>query len=155
VATPIALRPLMPADEQPARELIEAHFSDTRYLARVVEQLDTTFTFEDPEYMGILAVDGGDVVHALALFGTVAGARQCVKLHAIVSDDPGVIDLLAQGISEVCAQSGERLIVCELPDDAPFRPLAEALLGGGYVEEGRVADYIRDGVALRVLVRRL
>ena len=151
----LVLRPLMPADEEAARELVEAHFSGTRYHARLVEQMETAFRFEDPEYMAILAVDAEEAMHGLALFGAVAGARQCVKLHAIVSDDAGAIDLLAQGIAEVCGHSGERLIVCELPDDLPFRPVADALLGGGYAEEGRVADYVRDGVALRLLVHRL
>jgi hypothetical protein len=155
VTRALVLRPLMPGDAESMRDLVDAHFSGTPYLVRLAEQLETALGFEDPEYMAILAVDADESVHAVALFGAVAGARQCVKLHAIVSDDPGAIDLLAQGISDVCAHSGERLIVCELPDDAPFGALAEALLGGGFAEEGRVADYVRDGVALRILTRRI
>ena len=45
------------------------------------------------------------------------------------------------------------LIVCELPDDAPFSRVAGALLSSGYSQEGRVPDFIRDGIALRLLVR--
>jgi hypothetical protein len=146
----------MPEDEGNARMLLDAAFDGTRYLARLREQIGAALQFEDPEYMAILAVGPhDDALRGLALFGTVAGTRQCVKLHAIVSADPTVSVALAEGIAEVCARSGERLIVCELPDDAPFRSVADALLGDGYAEEGRVADYVRDGVDLRLLVRRL
>jgi hypothetical protein len=61
---------------------------------------------------------------------------------------------LVAGIAQVCESSGERLAVCELPDDAPWRASAAALVAGGYREEGRVPDYVCDGLALRLLVWR-
>jgi hypothetical protein len=145
----------MPEDEGAARSLVRRQFGDTPYLSRLTEQLETALQFEDPEYMALLALDeADDTLLALALFGTVAGARQSVKVHAVIgSDEPAMAALLA-GIAQVCEQSGERLAVCELPDDASWTASVGVLLASGYREEGRVPDYVRDGVALRLLVWR-
>jgi predicted GNAT superfamily acetyltransferase len=58
-------------------------------------------------------------------------------------------------VHQASERSGERMIVCELPDDPPFTATAAALEASGYAEEGRVPDFVRDGVALRLLVQRL
>jgi hypothetical protein len=144
----------MPEDADAARAFVRVQLASTRHLARAEEQLDSALEFEDPEYMALLALDDDDALLALALFGTVAGARQCVKLHAIVGTDERAMTTLVAGIAQLCDRSGERLIVCELPDDAPWDRGAAVLLANGYREEGRVPDYLRDGVALRLLVRR-
>jgi hypothetical protein len=151
----IALRPLLPEDEGAVRALVQRQFAGTRYHSRLVEQLETALQFEDPEYMALLAVDDADdTLLALALFGTVAGARQCVKVHAVIGDDEPATSALVAGIAQVCESSGERLAVCELPDDVPWTATAGVLLANGYREEGRVPDFVRDGVALRLLVWR-
>lgn len=137
------------------RALVRRALGDTRYLARVVEQLDAALTFEDPEYMALLAMEehGDAPPVALALFGTVAGARRCVKVHALLGDD-AAMRALAEGIVQVCEQSGERLALCELPADAPWIPTAAALIASGFDDEGRVADYVCDRLDLRLLVWR-
>jgi hypothetical protein len=150
----LTLRPLMPEDRDATRALIASTFGGTRYLAWHLEQLDAALAFEDPEYMALLAADEHDSLVGLALFGTVAGASRCTKLHAVAGASHDAVGALLEAVAELCDQSGERLIVCELPDDLPFRSLAASLLERSYVEEGRVADYVRDGVALRLLVRR-
>ena len=152
----VALRPIMPEDERRARALVRYALANTRYLVRVEQQLDAALSFEDPEYMALLAIGepGQESPAALALFGAVAGARQCVKVHALLGDDVAM-RALAAGIVQVCEQSGERLALCELPDDAPWASTAAALLASGFVEEGRVMDYIRDGLSLRLLVWRM
>jgi hypothetical protein len=145
----------MPEDADTARAFVRMQLAGTRYLARLEEQLESALQFEDPEYMALLATGGDDeTLSALALFGTVAGARQCVKLHALVGGDAPALAGLMESIEQLCASSSERLVVCELPDDAPWSACAAALLASGYREEGRVPDYLRDGVALRLLVRR-
>jgi hypothetical protein len=133
---------------------VRLQLAGTRYLARAEEQLDAALQFEDPEYMALLALDDDDAPRALALFGTVAGARQCAKLHALVGADEPALAVLAGSIAQLCDNSGERLIVCELADDAPWERCAAVLLANGYREEGRVPDYVRDGLPLRLLVRR-
>lgn len=142
----------MPEDEAAVRTLVARQLHGTRYLARTLEQLDAALQFEDPEVLSVLADRDGDVV-ALALFGTVAGARQCSKLHLLIGEQDSIVEL-AGGIVKLCAKSGERLLVCELPDDALFAPAAVALLDVGFVQEGRVPDYVADDLGLRLLVWR-
>jgi hypothetical protein len=147
------LAPLMPEQEAVARALVLAQLASTRYLARTMEQLDAALRFEDPEYLAVLAEHDGDVT-ALALFGTVAGARQCSKLHALIGSDGEALDALAIGVAELCADAGERLLVAELPDDAILAAAYSALRAAGFAEEGRIDDYVADGVGLRLLVWR-
>lgn len=146
----------MPEDAGAARAFVSAQLAGTRYRARTLEQLDCALQFDDPEYVALLAEGDDDrVLAGLALFGTVAGARSVVKLHAILAPRHETAVALLDGVRAASEQSGERMIVCELPDDVPFAAAAEALQASGYVEEGRVPDFVTDGVAMRLLVRPL
>lgn len=144
----------MPADERAARALLNSHFSGTRYRERMVELFESALRFDDAEYLAVLAFSDHDgELAGLALFGTVAGARAVVKIHAVVTAEPTAALALLEAVRDASERSGERMIVCELPDDAPFALVADALTTAGYAEEGRVPDFIRDGTALRLLVR--
>ena len=150
------LRPLMPDDAVGAREFVSAQFGNARYRARALEVLASALAFEDPEYMALLALDATDEhIVGLALFGTVAGAHAVVKLHGILTTEPAAARALAEAVIEASGQSGERMIVCEVPDDPELSIAASALEQAGFVEQGRVPDFVRDGVALRFLVRPL
>jgi hypothetical protein len=151
----VELRPLMPEDADAARAVVVARLGGTRYEAHVLEQLDVALSFEDPEYLALLAADpsSGHVV-GLVLFGTVAGAKHATKLHALLGDDEGTCTVLADAVRAVASESGERLVVAEVPDDTPFRNAIVALRTSGCFEEGRVDEFVCDGVALRFLVWR-
>jgi hypothetical protein len=151
----VELHPLMPEDADAARAVVVARLGGTRYEARVLEQLDVALAFEDPEYLALLAADpaSGRTV-GLVLFGTVAGAQHATKLHALIGDDEGTCAVLADAVRTVAGESGERLVVAEVPDDTPFLDAIEALRTSGYHDEGRVEDFICDGVGLRFLVWR-
>ena len=150
----IVVRPLMPEDAAAAHEAIARAFRGTPYLERAREVLDDALRFEDPEYLCLLAEPDGEGVEGLVLFGTILGARLATKVHAVVSPDPRIQLALLDAVRETCVRSGERLVVCELPDDTPFHLSAIALAARGFREEGRVEDLVRDGVALRLLVWR-
>jgi hypothetical protein len=151
----IVVRPLMPEDARAARDTIVRQLRGTPYLGRTLEVLDDALRFEDPEFLCVLAAPGeSDPPLGLVLFGTVLGARLVTKVHAVVAPDPRVQLVLLDAVRETCVQSGERLIVCELPHDAPFDVAGVALLASGYREEGRIDDFVRDGVALRLFVWR-
>ena len=145
----------MPADADAARSVVAGQFRGTPYLPRMTEVLDSALRFEDPEYLGLLAEPSeGDVPTGLVLFGTVLGARLATKVHTVVAPDPRVQLALLDAVRETCIRSGERLVVCELPHDPPFDVTGVALVASGYREEGRIDDFVRDGVALRLLVWR-
>ena len=143
----------MPEDAASVRALVERALAGTRYLVRTTEQLDAALAFEDPEFLAVLAERDDDIV-ALALFGAVAGARQCTRFHALVGADGDALDALATGVAQVCADAGERLVVAELPDDALFTAACSALRAAGFREDGRIDDYVADGVGLLLLVWR-
>lgn len=145
----------MPEDESAARELVGNIFRGTAYLDRMNEVLESALRFEDPEFLCLLAAaDEVAPPDGLVLFGTILGARLATKVHAVVSRDPIVQVALVEAVRETCERSGERLVICELPNDSPFDVSAIALAARGFREEGRVDDLVRDGVALRLLVWR-
>ncbi|MBW8768545.1 MAG: hypothetical protein JF589_02175 [Gemmatimonadetes bacterium] len=151
----IVVRPLMPADAGSAHALVGNVFRGTPYLERMNEVLESALQFEDPEFLCLLAAPEEEAPpDGLVLFGTILGARLATKVHAVVAPDPRVQLALIDAVRETCERSGERLVVCELPNDPPFDVSAVALAARGFREEGRVDDLVRDGVALRLLVWR-
>jgi hypothetical protein len=152
----LTLRPLMPDDAAAAREFVSAQFTNQRYRARALEVLESALQFDDPEYMALLALDDADQrIVGIASFGTVAGAHAVVKLHAVLAKDLAPAQSLTEAVIRASQHSGERMIVCELPDDPELAVTAAALTACGFVEQGRVPDFVRDGVALRFFVRPL
>ncbi len=147
------LRALMPEDHASARALVASHFDGSRYEARLIEQLDAALRFDDPEYLAIIAWSG-ETPTGLAMFGTVAGAAGVVKLHAVMAIDDETCAALVTAIVAVSADSSERMLVAEVPEDAPWSMCTEALLANGFVEEGRVPDLIDDGISMRLMVHR-
>ena len=145
----------MPDDADAARRTIADQFRGTPYLARMREVLESALRFEDPEFLCLLACSGERTTPSgLVLFGTVLGARLATKVHAVAAPDPRVQVALLDAVRETCERSRERLVVCELPHDAPFDVTGVALVASGYREEGRIDDFVRDGVALRLFVWR-
>ena len=152
----LELRALMPDDAGAARAFLSEQFAGTRYRARALELLESALRFEDPEHMALLAfAQGGARLVGVVLFGTVAGARSVVKIHGVVARERESAVALLDSVRQASERSGERMIVAELPDDAPFAVASEALEASGFAEEGRVPDFVRDGVALRLFVRPL
>jgi hypothetical protein len=151
----LVVRPLLPEDGAAARHLLADAFRGTPYLPRAEEVLDSALRFEDPEYLCLLAerTTSGEPA-GLVLFGTVVGARLTAKVHFVAGADPRVMLALLGAVRETCERSGERLVVCEIPRDTPFDVAAVALVASGYKEEGRIDDFVRDGVALRIMVWR-
>lgn len=152
----LALRALMPDDAGSARAFVSGQFAATRYEARALEVLDAALRFDDPEYMALLALgEADDGIAGMVLFGAMAGARAVVKVHTLAASNPAPAVALLDAVRSACEHSGERLIVCELPDDVPFVVASIALESAGYAPEGRVADFVADGIALKLMVRRL
>ena len=152
----LVLRALMPEDGAAARAFVTGQLAESRYRIRGLELLDTALLFEDPEHLALLAFSESEArLLGIVLFGTVAGARAVVKVHGVLAHERGPAIALLDAVRQASEHSGERMIVCELPDDAPFAVAADALEACGFVEEGRVPDFVRDGVALRLLVRPL
>jgi hypothetical protein len=151
----LVVRPLLPEDAVASRGVLAAAFRGTPYHRRADEVLESALRFDDPEYLCLLAEparEGSPV--GLVLFGTIVGAKLAAKVHFVAGADPRVMIALLGAVRETCERSGERLVVCEIPRDTPFDVAAVALVASGYREEGRIDDFVREGVALRVMVWR-
>lgn len=149
----LELRALLPDDADAARAFVSGQFTNPRYRARALEVLNNALQFEDPEFMALIAFDG-EPAHlvGITVFGTVAGAHAVVKLHGVITSEPAAARALVDAVRQASTRSGERMIVCELPDDRAFGAAVAALEASGFTEEGRVPDFVRDGVALRLFV---
>lgn len=146
----------MPDDADVAQSILDETFGGTRYHPRMRELLASALQFDDPEFLCLVAedTDGERAPTGLVVFGCIIGARLAAKVHLIAAVDPRVQSALLEAVRETCERSGERLVICESPHDVPFHLAAVSLLGHGFREEGRIEDFVTDGVALRLLVWR-
>ena len=145
--TELRVRALQAADADAARALVSRQFGATSYEARLLEQLELALSGDDPECRALVA---GDDVREIMLFGSIAGAEGVLKIHALAGDDVSSLRALVLDVMSTRA----RLVICELADDAPFAVTGQLLRGLGFEEEGRVADFFRDDVALVILTWR-
>jgi SRSO17 transposase len=105
-------------------------FVGTRYETRATELLasDESIVVEN---------EHGTVVWTLA-----HASHDVLKLHFFFGD-ARVLDALPK----------VRLIVAEFPEEPPYLEMITALLANNFREEGRINDYVADGIALQILVR--
>ncbi len=152
----LEIRPLRPADRSTARELAAAELANTPYAELPSAALGAALEGGTAEAQGLAAVQGDEVV-GIVVFGFVAGATRTGRLHLVAVTAGarlgGVASALIDGAIGVLAGDGARVAFIEIPGDARLQPAFGLLERGGFTEEGRVADYFRDGVPL-VLLRR-
>lgn len=148
------MRALCREDAGAARAFVSRELDGTRYEARMLELLERACSANDAENRGLVAEDERDATRAVALYGAIAGTRGAARLQAMIGSDPEALDALAGAVVRALVPSEARLVVCELPEEPLFVAAREALRAASFVEEGRLPDLVRDGVALQLLVRR-
>jgi len=152
-----APRPPHAGDAEPVRSLVFSVLGVTPYLDRVVELLASA-EHGDPDSQALIIERDGTVA-ALALFGPIAGTANTWRLvTAIVSPPVDIAEVGHVIIDAVAARArnaGGRLLVAEIADDVALGRSLALLLANGFVEEGRVRDFFRAGVALIFLRRDL
>ena len=163
------IRPLRATDIPAARALLVAEDARHAYAARAVEILDAVVVVVvavaaaavvvvatasgdgDGEYGAVAAV-AGEALLGVALHGVVAGSEGAGMIHGIVvapaARRAGVGRGLVDGAVAALVSSGARVVLAELPDDPALGDLHALLRRSGFVEDGRVADLVRDGVAM-------
>ena len=129
----------------------------TPYVDRVMEILALAERGHDAEHRALLIERDGTVA-ALVLYGIIAGTIGAAKVHAAMLA-PGVntevgVRLLDAAASQMAAD-GARFFIAEMPDDPAVHAPTELLRACGFVEESRIPDFYRDGVALCFLRREL
>ena len=149
------VRELVPADADPARDLVHATLGSSRHARRVLEQLEVALSGADVECVAlVLAEQDKTPLRAMVLFGPLAGASDVVKLHAIVGVNADAIVSLVNGLMLEPSVRVARMLVCEVADDEACAAAAAALFACAFAREGRVDDFFADGVSLDLMVRR-
>ncbi len=88
----------------------------------------------------------------------VAGASGAGALYAVVVSERASLDVLGSALLDAACDDlkslGARFALAEVAESgATLREYRELLESGGFREEGRVADYFSDGIALLLLRR--
>ena len=130
----------------------------TPYIDRALEVLELAERGNDPEHRALLIARDGTVA-ALALFGTIAGTANGVRVHtAVLAPGIEVEDVglrLMDAVAAAARSSGAGFLLAELPDDPALGTTLALLRQHGFREEGRVPDFYREGVALSFLRRSI
>jgi len=95
----------------------------------------------------------------VAVFGLVAGAEGAAKMHGMaVAPDAqrhGIARALIEAFVDELQRRGARFVLVEFPDAQELASGRTLLQHAKFVEESRVKDYFRDGIALVFLRRDL
>jgi ribosomal protein S18 acetylase RimI-like enzyme len=155
-SVPATLHPLAAPDSSAARALAISVLADTPYGEPLLAALESALARATNEYQAILARDGGALV-GLVVFGDTAGARGAGRIHLVAVDAKARRRGIAMDVIDAaCTRLGEqggRFVMIELPTDARLASAQRLARRASFHEEGRMDDYVRDGVAL-VLLRR-
>lgn len=154
-----SVRALRPADADVARALVSAFIGGTRYAARTHEVLDAALAGSDEEHIGLVLPDTTDGapdagLSGITAIGAVAGASGAWRVHWLFAHSIASATLLASAAVDFARDRGARLLVAELPDDVPFEVASEAVADAGFIREGSIPDFVREGIALRLWVSR-
>jgi ribosomal protein S18 acetylase RimI-like enzyme len=133
-----------------ARALFAAESTRHQYAERVAE-LMTAAANGSAEYQVAVAADpDGELVGAI-VYGLTAGAAGAGALYGVAVTPPrrrtGAGRSLVRHAARELRARGARFALAELPDDPAMHDVLALLAADGFVEEARVADFYRDGVA--------
>ena len=152
-----APRPPHAGDAETVRALAFSVLGVTPYVDRVIELLAAA-EHGDPDSRALIIERDGTVA-ALALYGPIAGTANTWRLAtAIVAPQVDVAEVgpvIVDAVAIRARAEGGRLLVAEMPDDIALARSLTLLQANGFVEEGRVRDFFRAGVALLFLRRAL
>lgn len=113
----------------------------------------------ESEYRALVALAGDGARAAtpvgVVLFGLVGGTESTGMLYGIAvarqQRRHGVARALLDAAAAALRSAGAERLIAELPDDVLHQPAAAALTSAGFADAARVPDFVRDGVALRLM----
>ena len=155
-SVPFTLRPLTARDAPAARALADAVLADAPCGEHHRLTLDSVLTSATGEYLALVAAEESALA-GLIVFGETAGARGAGRIYFIAVDASsrrrGVATALAEAACRDLTERGARFVMIELPDDPHLAGARLVAEHAGFREQGRIADYLSDGVSLLLLRR--
>jgi ribosomal protein S18 acetylase RimI-like enzyme len=153
---PLTCGPLSGSDSSLARALADAALGATPFAGSLFTALERALARATDEYQSIVARDG-NALAGFVVFGEIAGTLRTGRIHLIAVAESarrrGVAIDLINAACDRLRERGSPLVVIELPMDPALATIHQLAQRAGFREEGRMADYVRDGIAL-VLLRR-
>ena len=144
--------PVSPALRSGTSALITRALEGTRYLDGALEALHAAIASPSADARALAStVDAR--IDGVVVFGCFGGASGAGRLQIVAVERAarraGVGAALAREALDALRADGARFALAELPDDALGLPDAREFLESlGFVEESRVEDFYRDGLAL-------
>lgn len=155
---PVTVRPLAPLDSAAARALAHTVLGDAPDAPSMLAPLDGALRSESEEYRA-LVVGEHTALTGLIVFGATAGALGAGRIYFVAVDGNARRRGLATALIEAaCAElrsRGGRFVVIEMPEEPRLDGARAVALRAGFRPEGRVSDYVREGVGLAFLRRDL
>jgi ribosomal protein S18 acetylase RimI-like enzyme len=151
--------PVSPSLLQRASAVVEGALRDTRYLVGALDALRSAVNAPGADARA-LASTSGDDIEGVIVFGIFGGTSGAGRLHFVAVERrarrAGTARALVDAAIETLHASGARFVLAELPDDARDLPGARDFLHAlGFVQESRIEDFYREGIALSFLRREL
>lgn len=155
---PVTVRPLAPLDSAPARALAHTALADAPYAPSMLAPLDAALRSESEEYRALVVRENTALI-GLIVFGATAGALGAGRIYFVAVDGSARRRGLATALIEAaCAELrslGARFVAMEMPEEPRLDGACAVALRAGFRREGRLSDYVRDGVGLAFLRRDL
>ena len=152
------LEPATAPDSTVAHMLALTALADAPHTEAMLAALDNALMRPSEEYRAIVARDRRAVVGVI-VFGEVAGAHGAGKIYLVAVDAAarrrGIASGLVDAACEVLSERSARFVMVELPAHPRLTDGRRLMERGGFREEGRMEDYVRDGVPLLFLRRSL
>jgi ribosomal protein S18 acetylase RimI-like enzyme len=154
----VTFRPLAPPDAAAARTLADATLGGAPFAAGMLAALDEAVTSHTDEYRAVGAHDGSSLV-GFVVFGEIAGAIGAGRIYVVGVEAParrhGIATALVEAACSELRSRGSRFAVIELLEEPSLASGLALAHRTGFREEGRVSEYVRDGVGLLLLRRDL
>ena len=151
------VRPIATGDAESVRALLDVALGNTPHLAHGLDVVDRALLGGDREHRALVGTRNREIV-GVACYGDLLGSENVVELHLVAlasPDEREAASELLRAVDDAARAAGARFVFAELPDDGTLGSTFASLADAGYREETRIADYIRDGVALVFLRRTL
>ena len=153
---PVTFHPLSASESASARALARAALDDVPYAPSLLAPLDSALRSEGGEYRALIARDNTAVI-GLIVFGEIAGAVGAGRIYFVAVHGGvrrrGIGSALIEAACTQLRSAGARFVAIEMPEEPRLDAARAVALRMGFLPEGRVSDYVREGVSL-VLLRR-
>jgi ribosomal protein S18 acetylase RimI-like enzyme len=154
----LTLHPVTAPDSAAAHALALTVLGDAPHAEPMLAALGNALTRTSDEYRAMVARDGRTLVGVI-VFGEIAGAHGAGRIYLVAVDGAarrrGIATALIDAACRQLSARRARFVMVELPGHARLTDVRLLMERAGFREEGRMDDYVRDGVPLLFLRREL